>query len=109
MIPEGMIALGTPAADELGFIADRFEGWLWKRDDKIIVSFIMSRQPGRGHFSELLDGIWSKGYTIQVPTPLGQMVPILQAKGFEPHAEWSESFGDWCEVWERAPDDQRAG
>ena len=98
-----MIALGSELANELGFTSEKFEGWLWKKDGAITISFIISKQPGEGHFSELLDTIWDRGLVAQVPTPLAQMLPILEAKGFEQKGVWSEAYQDVVEVWERGP------
>ena len=97
-----MIALGSDLADELGFTAEKFEGWLWEKEGAIVVSFIVSKQPGKGHFGELLDAIWQRGLVAQVPTPLGQMIPILEAKGFEQKAYRHNALG-MIEVWERGP------
>ena len=37
-----MIALGSDLADDLGFTAEKFEGWLWEKEGAIVVSFIVS-------------------------------------------------------------------
>ena len=105
---DGMIKLDSPLGKEFGFTGDKFDGYLWKTDDVVIISFIMSKTPGKGHFSTLLDAIWREGYTIHVPTPLGQMLPILEAKGFEQTWEWSKGFQDNVEIWARGPTDVAA-
>lgn len=106
---EGMIRLDSEHAQEFGFTSDKFEGWLWKRDNVITVSFIISRQEGQGHFSRLLNAVWAKGYTIQVPTPLGPMRTILQKKGFQRKAVYDRAFQDWVEIWECAPSEKGSG
>lgn len=104
MIDEGMIAVDSDAGRELGFTSDRFDGWLWKHGGVVVVSFIVSKEPGKGHFSQLLDAIWATGNKAQVPTPLGRMVAILQGKGFKAKTEWDENYQDYVELWERGPD-----
>ena len=86
-----------------GFTSARFEGWLWRDGPRVLLSLIISKQPGRGHLSELIGGIEAAGLRVACPTPLGRMQAILTRKGFTPHTETAEGFGgEAVEVWERA-------
>ena len=86
--------------NQYGFTPDRFDGWLWGKGDRILISFVESKHPGKGHFSELIRKIEESGKCVSVPTPLGKMIPILKAWGFVPHFELDPVFTD-VEVWER--------
>ena len=100
-----MVPPGSEAGIALGFTADRFYGWLWRKpNDVIYVSFIESKQPGQGHLRELFKTLWAQGLTIKVPTPMGNMRHILRRYGFE-ETECSEDldFGEGVEVWRRGP------
>ena len=44
----GIIELNSPFAQEIGFLSDKFGGWLWKKDNTIIISFIESKLEGQG-------------------------------------------------------------
>lgn len=92
---EGIIDLDTPRARELGFTSDKFEGYLWEERGRVLVSFIESREEGKGNLSRLFEAIWARGLRVAVPTPMGRMRYILAAKGFT--ARWENG----CEVWER--------
>jgi len=98
---DGIIELNTPIANELGFTEDKFFGYLWKRGDMIIISFIESRHPGKGNFSKLVNTILSKGFTVGVPTALRQMQAILISKGFTPYRD-----GD-CRMWIKEPEGRK--
>ena len=83
-----------------GFTPDRFDGYLWDCGERILISFIESKDPGKGHLSELFLRIEQSGKRVAVPTPLGQMESILKHKGFLPHVENDPVCGP-VEVWER--------
>jgi len=88
---------GTSDADELGFTEDKFYGYLWKTDNTIMVSLIVSHHPGKGNFSAFVRGLLEKGYTVKVPTPFPNMLAILKHMHF--HQTWEISpLGD-VEVW----------
>lgn len=105
---DGCIKLDSTIAKELGFTSDRFSGWLWKKNQYIIISFIESLHQGEGNLSKLFNKIISKGYGIKVPTPFPKMKAILINKGFKrtespfqpPH------IMDLCEIWIREPVEQ---
>ena len=94
-IQEGMIPLGSPAANELGFTADLFDGYLWRVGQAVYISFIISLLPGKGNLSRLFNAIEAHELQIAVPTPFPHMQAILERKGFVPH------YDDDCEVWQK--------
>lgn len=97
----GKIELDSPFAQEIGFTSDKFDGWLWLEDARVLISFIISRQPGEGHLSQLFSAIEARGFAVAVPTPMGLMRAILARKGFTPHGEYSDMYGEDVEVWEK--------
>ena len=84
---DGIINLDSKRGKRLGFTHDLFDGYLWKRDKRIIISFIESRDPGKGHLKALFDRIESLGYTIAVPTPSNRMRMICEKRGMRMHRE----------------------
>lgn len=96
---DGMIALDSEQGTALGFTTDRFDGWLWRKGDACIVSFIVSKQPGQGHFSSLLRQIKAAGLRPQIPTPMGAMREILWRKGFRPTSIFDPDMGEDVELW----------
>ena len=90
---DGLIDLGTPRADELGFTSELFDGYLWKHGNNIIISFIDSKHPGKGNLKRLFDGIEAKGFAIAVPTPSRRMHAICLKRGM---ALWTDPQ-DGCE------------
>jgi len=98
---DGIIELDTRAGEELGFTLGKFMdgSYLWKRDDYIYISFIQSREKGKGYLSKLFDTILNNGYGIKVPTPFPLMQAILIKKGFVRTEEWAERYNENVEVW----------
>lgn len=94
---------GNPIANELGFDGTRFSGWLWRFGKTIYICNIEAYNPGKGHFSELLKGLFEKGYTVRVPTPLLTMTAILRQKRFRRKQEWDRGLSCPVEVWEKKP------
>jgi len=78
---DGIITLDSNRGKRFGFTHDLFDGYLWKRGKRIIISFIESREPGKGHLKALFDRIESLGYTIAVPTPSNRMRMICEKRG----------------------------
>jgi len=83
----------------LGFTSDKFDGWLWRKDRYIYISFIISKQPRRGNLRRLFKRILELGYGIKVPTPLGLMRAIVRKYGFKQTVETFEEIGEPVEVW----------
>lgn len=97
---DGGILPGSVVGNALGFTKEKFDGWLWKTGNRITISFVESKDPGKGHLRDLMDTIeLSFRYELAVPTPMRRMVSILEARGFKPVIEET----DWgpCEVWLR--------
>lgn len=97
----GIIELDSEFGKQIGFTSDKFDGYLWREDGRVYISFIISRCPGQGNLSKLFAAIEERGLRVAVPTPLPLMQQILEAKGFEPHWERNE-IDEVIEVWEGA-------
>lgn len=99
---DGIINLDTDRAKVLGFTSDKYDGYLWKQGDAVMVSFIMSKQ--RGNFRELVHRIHALGLTVKVPTPLGRMQEILMKNGYQHTQEpFDEELGEMVDVWVLKP------
>ena len=97
-----MIAVDSVSGRSLGFTSNLFtdESYLWKDGNRVLVSFIMARSPGKGYFRELVGKIEATGLRVAIPTPMAQMEAILSRWGFVPHIEDDPDMGG-VEVWER--------
>jgi len=96
LLSDGMIAFGSKEAEILGLTPDKFDGtWLWKNDDTIIISFIISR--AKGNFKALVDRIRSLGFAVEIPTPLGRMQDIVIKNGYR-HEVKNSGMG-LVDVW----------
>lgn len=96
-----MIELDTEEAKKYGFTSDKFDGYLWRDGQRILVSFIMSIREGAGNLSSLFSAIERDGLNVAVPTPFPRMQLILMRKGFAPHVERDE-MGNSVMVWEKS-------
>jgi hypothetical protein len=102
---DGMIELDSDFGKEIGFTSDKFTGgfmggsYLWRNGDRIIISFIESKNEGKGDLSRLFNSIEALGLRVAVPTPMLRMRAILKRKGFKPHGEYSEM--GTVEMWEK--------
>jgi hypothetical protein len=76
-----IIPLDSEKAIQFGFTSDRFSGWLREADDFVWISFIVSKEPGKGNLKMLFDTIEKNGYKIIVPTPSNRMVKICMERG----------------------------
>jgi hypothetical protein len=99
---DGMVEPGQ-APQHWGFTKENFEegSYLWITGKKCTISFIESRNKGRGAFSSLIKSIEADGYQVEVPTPLGFMQQILTRWGFKPSREWAPELNEDVEVWTR--------
>lgn len=100
---DSIIELDTFFARELGFTSDKFSGYLWKKDNYIVISFIVSLFEGRGNLSNLFRSIQSKGFGIKVPTPFAKMKMICIAKGFRKTEDWFKEADCPVEIWVKEP------
>jgi len=103
-LSDHIIDLDTPFANKLGFTSDKFEGYLWKSGNYIVISFIISLQEGQGNLSNLFKTIESKGFGIKVPTPFARMKSILMEKEFKKTEEWFEEAECPVEIWVKNPE-----
>lgn len=101
ILPDGPILLDSDTAQSLGFTSDKFDGYLWKTPDAIMVSFIVSKQ--RGNFRQLVQRILQLGLTVKVPTPLGRMQEILLKNGYQHTQEFDADNGEHVNVWVLKP------
>lgn len=99
---DGIIELDSERGKELGFTRDKFDGYLWKVGESVVISFIASRK--RGNFRNLVSAIHSKGWSVEVPTPLGRMRQIVGKNGYTRKVvPFSDEIPDECEVWVKSP------
>jgi len=96
---DGMIELDTNFAKKFGFTSDRYDGYLWKTGNTIIISMIMARKQGVGFFRNLFDKIIENGYDVKVPTPLPLMTLILEHYKFKKGYEWDDFMKCDVEIW----------
>lgn len=89
----GIIILDSDRAKELGFTSDKFGGWLWKKDDEIMISFIESHNQGKGNLKTLFDKIIEMGFSICVPTPFARMEMICNKYGMKKIIRQDDMFG----------------
>ena len=95
-----MIQLDDKNAVKIGFTSDKFspESYLWQNGKKIYISFIHSKEQGKGYFKELIKKIEELGFVVVVPTPLPKMEFILKKYNFKKTYEL-DSFDERVEVW----------
>jgi len=98
-----IIELGTSFANELGFTPDKFDGYLWKSGEHIVISFIISLQERRGNLKRLFKTIQDKGFGIKVPTSFARMKKICMEQGFRRTEDWFEEADCSVEVWVKNP------
>ncbi len=89
----GIIILDSDRGKEFGFTSDKFNGWLWKAGNEISISFIESREQGKGNLKTLFDKIIEMGFTICVPTPFARMEMICKKYGMKKIIRQDEMFG----------------
>ena len=80
---DGIIELDTKIAKQFGFTSDKFNGYLWRVNNTIVVSLIESKYEGKGNVRQLLQNILHFGYDVFVPLPFTRMRSICQSLGFE--------------------------
>ncbi len=97
-----LIVLDSAEAVRWGFTSDRFYGHLRRRRNSVYIWLVLSKDPGKGNFSSLVQSILDDGYTIKIPTPIGRMNEIVRARGFVPTLEFDPE-GEVFEVWVKEP------
>ncbi len=78
---DGMITLDSTIASDFGFTSDKFDGYLWKKDNSIWISLIISLNPGKGNLKQLFNKIEGYGYSLIIPTPSARMRMICEKRG----------------------------
>jgi len=94
------IELDSPFAKEIGFTSDKFDGYLWKNGKFMSISFIISKEEGKGNLTRLFKNINKQGYKIEVPTPFPNMELILKCHGFKKTIVSDPLVGE-VEVWKQ--------
>ena len=90
---DGQIDLDSENGKIFGFTSELFEGYLWKKKDDIYISFIISKQEGKGNLRKLFNNILQHGFNIKVPTPFPRMQKIISKLGFTKTFEQEKDFG----------------
>ena len=85
-----------------GSLKDGKNSWLWKDGEYIIISMVIAKEPGKGHFGSLCRRILQLGYGIRVPTAFSRMEAIVKAHGFR-SAKVDDPLMGTVELWEKGP------
>ena len=104
-LTDGMIGLDTPQGNFFNFTSDRFDGYLWKKDNYIAISFIMSHK--KGNFKELVNTILNHGFAVYIPTPLGRMQDIVNKNRYEYKQIFDNDMREYVDVWIFTPEMER--
>lgn len=75
---------GSAFCESIGFTPEKFDGYVFEDGKVCWLSLVIAKNPGHGHFSDVLDSLDKKGMEVRVPTPSLHMQTILSAKGFGP-------------------------
>lgn len=86
----GIIELDSEFGKQIGFTSDKFSGYLWKAGRYVTISIIESLHPNQGHLRNLFKSIEGLGFKIKVPTPLPNMLTILEHWGYTSTEEVEE-------------------
>jgi len=98
----GLIVPDSPEAVELGFSSVKFCGDLRLVNGTIYMWRILSKEPGKGRLSGLIQRMLDCGYTVKIPTPIGRMAEIVRRKGFTRTVEYDPELEPY-EVWVKEP------
>ena len=86
---------------------NKFGGYLGEKDKGVFISFINSKEQGKGNFSRLLCYLKGKYDWIKIPTPSNIMRNICLKKGFRETTEFfPEPFNEWGTIllWQKNPE-----
>jgi len=93
---------GSDIATKLGFTKDKFDGWIGYNDSQrrpvVIISFIMSKEPGKGNVSRFIHGLLDRNFEVQIPTPMDKMIIFVRKHGFRERIIKDRLMGP-VEVW----------
>lgn len=100
---------GSEPAKLFGFDGSRFNGFIERDGDIIVIGGIVVRIPGTGAFTGLVSTILEAGFAVVIPvTSPDLLVRIARRKGFE--RDTIRLRNDLTDVWIRYPSDRdRAG
>lgn len=98
-IDDNCIMPDSEFANELGFVSELFEGYLFKDGDYIYISFIVSKEEAKGNLRRLFKNILDNGYGIKVPCPFPKMEFIVNKLGFKQTFEFENMTGEDVSVW----------
>ncbi len=106
---DGKIDLDSEIGKELGFTSNKFNrgSYLWKQGDYVYISFIHSKEEGKGYLHDLFRAIQRAGLGIKVPTPFAKMELICKSHNFKKTSEWFEAVESNCEVWVKKGNGER--
>ena len=82
-----------------------FDGWIAEDKSGVWISYISSKEKGKGNFSRLLKELKQKYKWIKIPTPFALMREIALKKGFVSKVEmFGEPINEAGEVlyWEKS-------
>lgn len=98
---DGPVHLDSDFAKKIGFTSDKFDGYGWILGKSFYVSFIVSKDEGKGNFRAMVDRLIQAGLTVKVPTPFARMKDICTRYGFTEKVEQTD-MGP-CEILEKTP------
>lgn len=92
---DNIILLDSEEAKIFGFTSDKFSknSYLWKNNNEIIISFIVSIHEHHGNLLNLFLTIRNQGYNIFVPTPFPRMRSICCKFGMISQDRFGEAEG----------------
>jgi len=84
-----------------------FEGWIAEEGKGVWISFIISKEEGKGNFVRFLNELKEKYEWIKIPTPSIRMIKIALRNGFKLKKEFfGEPFNEvgkvliWKKCWQ---------
>lgn len=75
-----------------------FDGYISEDGKGVWISFIVSKQEGKGNFKRFLEELKLKYSWIKIPTPSVRMFMIAIQNGFKPKKEYFEPVKEWGDV-----------
>lgn len=76
------VHLDSKLANDLGFIIEKYSGYLWKAGNWIYISLIETRKEHQGYLRSLFNNIHNAGYNIYIPCPNRRLTKIALQYGF---------------------------
>ena len=81
----------------------KLDGWIAEDDGGVWISFVISKEKGKGHFRDLVKELKEKYRWIKIPTCFMDMQIIALHYGFIPRCEYNAQAGEMIEMmyWEK--------